>query len=293
MTTIRVIGPPNDGYKAVYYGVKAGIFAKYGLNVETSLVNNGAVAAAALSAGAAEVAYTNLLTVLLAKQHAVPMQFIAPAVMLDKKTRFTMALVLKGSPIASGRDMNGKTIASSGIHDINTAVFYAWIDKTGGDSSTTREIEVPASAGAQFLEEHRADVVLLNEPAVSQALASGEVQALVNPYAALGTVEAAGFAVMAPAVEKNPDIYSRFARAMHEASAYTNSHLAETVDLVAAYSGATPDQIAHSVRNVDPPYLDPRILQPLSDVCAKYGLIDKPIATADIISPQALKPSAR
>jgi ABC-type nitrate/sulfonate/bicarbonate transport system substrate-binding protein len=34
---LHVIGPPNDGFKAVYYGVKAGIFKKHGVDVEVSL----------------------------------------------------------------------------------------------------------------------------------------------------------------------------------------------------------------------------------------------------------------
>ena len=38
LTVVRAVGPPNDGYKAVYYGVKSGIFRKYGLDVQTLLV---------------------------------------------------------------------------------------------------------------------------------------------------------------------------------------------------------------------------------------------------------------
>ena len=34
---MRVVGPPNDGYKAVFYAVKSGIFKKYGLDVQTFL----------------------------------------------------------------------------------------------------------------------------------------------------------------------------------------------------------------------------------------------------------------
>ena len=48
LTVIRAVGPPNDGFKAVFYGVKSGIFKKYGLDVQTSIVASGAAAAAAL-----------------------------------------------------------------------------------------------------------------------------------------------------------------------------------------------------------------------------------------------------
>src|SRR5579875_3703679 len=141
LKVIRVVGPPNDGYKAVYYGVRAGIFRKYGLDVQPSIV--------------------------------------APGAMLFVAHSPTMTLVLRDSPIRTGRDMNGKTLGSSSLRDINSAATLAWIDKTGGDSKTVRVVEVPASAGAAFLEEHRVDAVTLNEPAVSQALATGKVRILV------------------------------------------------------------------------------------------------------------------
>jgi ABC-type nitrate/sulfonate/bicarbonate transport system substrate-binding protein len=82
----------------------------------------------------------------------------------------------------------------------------------------------------------------------------------------------------------------RFAKAMHEASAYTNTHLADTVDLVAAYSGVAPDVVAKSTRFIDADYLEPRYLQPMIDLCARYQLIDKDFPAADVISSVAVKP---
>jgi NitT/TauT family transport system substrate-binding protein len=199
-------------------------------------------------------------------------------------------LVLADSPIKTGKDLSGKTIGSSSLRDINAAASMAWIDKTGGDSKTVKVVEVPASAGAAFLEEHRADAVTLNEPAVSQALATGKIRILAPPYDAVGTGMTAGFAAMAPYVAANRDAMERFAKAMHEASMYTNTHLPETVDLVAAYSGVAPDVVAKSVRFIDAEFLEPRYLQPMIDLCARYQLIDKNFSAADVISSVAVKP---
>jgi ABC-type nitrate/sulfonate/bicarbonate transport system substrate-binding protein len=101
----------------------------------------------------------------------------------------------------------------------------------------------------------------------------------------------AGFAAMAPYVTANRDVMERFAKAMHESSVYVNAHLPETVDLVAAYSNVAPDVVAKSVRFVDAEYLEPRYLQPMIDLCAKYALIDKDFPAAEVISPVAVKPS--
>jgi NitT/TauT family transport system substrate-binding protein len=293
--TIRVVGPPNDGYKAVYYGVQSGIFAKYGLNVTTSIVASGAAAAAALSGGAADVAYTNILTLIQAHVHGVPMTFVAPGSLqiTGSGKSQTQLLVLADSPIATGKDLDGKTLGSASLRDINAAASLAWIDKNGGDSKSVHVVEVPASAGEPFLEQHRADAVVLNEPAASQAVATGKVRILALPYEAIGTGMTAGFAAMEPFVEANRDAMLRFARAMHEASLYTNAHPADTVKLVAAYSGSTPEVVAKSIRFVDAEYLEPRYLQPLIDLCARYGLIDKAFPATEVMAPVALKPGAR
>jgi ABC-type nitrate/sulfonate/bicarbonate transport system substrate-binding protein len=39
---LRAIGAPNDGFKAMHYGARSGLFARYGLNVTVTSVNNGA-----------------------------------------------------------------------------------------------------------------------------------------------------------------------------------------------------------------------------------------------------------
>jgi NitT/TauT family transport system substrate-binding protein len=290
LETIRVVGPPNDGYKAVYYGVRSGLFRRYGLDVEPTIVASGAAAAAALSGGAADIAYTNILTLIQAHTHSLPMVFVAPGALILAGSTTTQTLVLKDSLIRSGRDMNGKTLGSASLRDINSAATLAWVDQTGGDSKTVRVIEVPPSAGEAFLEEHRADAVTLNEPAVTQALATGKVRVLTRPYDSVGSrILTAGFAGMEPYVQAHRDAMARFARAMHEASHYTNSHLPQTVDLVAAYSGVTVDVVAHSARFVDAEYLDVRNMQPLIDMSARYGLIDRSFPAQDVISSVAVK----
>ncbi len=288
---LHVIGPPNDGYKAVYYGVRAGIFSKYGVNVEATIINSGAAAAAALIGGTADVAYTNATTLIAAHAKNIPMQIIAPGAMFNADGKMqTAILTLKDSPVHTGRDLIGKTVGSVSLGDTMSASIQAWIDQSGGDAHSVRIIEVPASAVVQMLQEGRVLAAAVNEPAASQAIATGNVRAIVNPNSAIAkTFLAAMFVVMGPAAEKNAEGMRRFAQAMREASAYTNTHMAETVDLVAGYSGIAPDVVARSARFTDGDYADPVLLQPVIDVLVKYGIIDHAFPAADIISPYALK----
>jgi NitT/TauT family transport system substrate-binding protein len=292
-TPLRVIGPPNDGFKAVYYAAKNGVFAKHGIEVEVSSINSGAAAAAALIGGAAEIAYTNVTTLILAHNRGVPMQIIAPGALFDSALRMTTAIVvLKDSPFRSGADLNGKTIGSVALGDTMAASIQAWVDQNGGDSKTIKIIEVPASASVESLQAGRISAATMNEPAVSQALATGNMRALTNPNIAISKkFLQALFTVMAPVAAVRADAMQRFAEAMRESSEYTNTHMAETVDLVAGYSGIAPAVVAHSARFVDALAVDPALIQPVIDVLVKYGLTSPSFPAGQLISTYALRAS--
>ena len=218
------------------------------------------------------------------------MKIISAAYWYRSETANTLMLVLKDSPIRSGRDLIGKTVGSPALGDLASVGTLAWVDQTGGDSKRTNTIEVPQSATVAFLEQGRVDAVTMNEPAVSQALASGKVRVLAKPFDAIAKhFEGGCFAVMEPFVEKNAGTMARFARAMHESVVYTNAHMAETVDLVAGYSGIAPEVVAKSIRAVDPEYVEVPNLQPLIDALARYGTLSRAFPAAEVISSAALK----
>ena len=288
---LRLAGAPVDSYKSVFYGIKAGIFRKYGLEIDVQMLNSGAASAAALVGGGVDLAGVSSLTLFQAHLRGVQMVYVVPSILLTSDHVTTQTVVLKTSTIQSGRDLNGKTIGSTSVSDMNSAATLAWIESTGGDPKSVKVIEVPQSAAAAALQAGRVDAVTLNEPQVGLALATGVTRSVAHPYDAIAKrLDAAGYAAMTPFIEKNADAIVRFERAMHEAQTYTNTHMAETVDIVAGYSGIAPEVIAKSVRMIDPEYLDVRNFQPLIDALARYGFLASAFNAAEIISPTALKP---
>jgi NitT/TauT family transport system substrate-binding protein len=290
LTVIRVIGPSVDGYTPAWVAQKLGIFKKYGIDAQLTIASSGAAASAALIGGAADVSYGNVVSVIQAHAHGVPLQYIAPGGIANAQTGLVHAFVLKDSPIRKAADLTGKTLASPALHDLDSAVTLAWVDQNGGDSKTMHEIEVPSSAAVPSLQAHRTDVVVLTEPSSSQAAATGFVREIGDTLRVIGgSALVSGYTVVASTATANPDAYTRFARAMREAEAYTNAHPRETAAIQASFSGLTLDQILKTKRNFYPPALDAKFLQPLIDVSARYGLIDKGFPAAEIISPAAIK----
>lgn len=291
LTVVRVIGPSVDGFTPAWVAQKLGIFKKYGIDAQLTIASSGAAASAALVGGAADVAYGNVVSVIQAHAHGVPLQYIVPGGIANHQTGLVHAFVLKDSPIRKAADFDGKTLASPALHDLDSAMMLAWIDQNGGDSKTMHEVEVPSSAAIPFLQAHRADVVVLTEPAASEATATGVVREIGDTLSVIGgSALVSGYTLVAATAAANPDTYARFARAMREAEAYTNAHPRETAPVLASFSGMTLDQILKTRRNFYPPAVDPKLLQPLINVCARYGLIDKAFPASEIISPAAVKP---
>lgn len=291
LPTLRVAGPPLDAYKSAYYAVRSGLFKKYGVNVEVSTVTSGNAAMAALAGGTIDLAFTSLLPVMQGHLKGLNFQVVAPAGWYLSESPQLMMLVRKDAMIASGRDLNGKTIASTALRDLSMAAMSAWIDQTGGDAKTVKAIELPNSALLAALDDGRIDAAVFVTPFLDQALASGKARVLAKAYDAIAKrFESAGYVTTAEYAARNQDALARFARAMHDAAVYTNAHLAETTDIVASYSGIPAAAIAKSVRATDPEYVDPRNIQPLIDVAAKYGAIERAFPADEIISSAAVRP---
>jgi NitT/TauT family transport system substrate-binding protein len=291
LPTIRISGPPVDDFKMVYYGMRSGLFHKYGVNVEVIPANSGAAALASVAGGSADVSFGSLPGFLQAHARGVPVLIVAPAGMYLSEEPTNLLLVRRDSPIKTGRDLNNRVIASQALRDLPSVTIMAWMDQNGGDSRTVRAIELPYSAVLPALDEGRIDAACLSSPFLEQALASGKIRVLAKSYDAIAKkfMEAA-FVSMADYIAHNKDTMSRFARAMHEAIGYTDAHLPETVDLVASYSGIEPSVIARSIRAVDPEFVEAKNIQPLIDVAFKYKLIDQHFTADQLISSDALRP---
>jgi NitT/TauT family transport system substrate-binding protein len=292
LPTLRISGPPLDAYKTAYYAQSSGLFRKYGVNVELSTVASGTAAMAALAGGSVDLAFTAILPVIQAHVKGIEFQIVAPAGWYLSDAPQLLMLVRKDSTIAGGRDLNGKTIGCTALKDLSCTAMAAWIDQNGGDSKAVHTLELPNAALLPALDEGRIDAATFVTPFLDQALASGKARVLSKDYDAISKrFQTAGYVATADFAAKNADALRRFARAMHDAAVYTNAHLAETVDIVAAYSGIPAAAIAKSVRATDPENVDPRNIQPLIDVSAKYGIIDRGFPADEIISAAAVRPA--
>jgi NitT/TauT family transport system substrate-binding protein len=284
--TLRLLASPVDDVMPVLHAQRAGLFRQAGLNVVLDHGTSGGAVAAAVAGGAVEVGKVNIVAVITAHARNVPMTIVAPAAIYDPKTPDAVLVTRKDSPIVSARDLIGKTVGAPSLAEIGGMAVQAWLDANGADWHRVGFIEVGGYAALlAALEAGRVQAISLVKPYISEAVDSGKVKVLGLSYSAIANrflesvwVADSGY------VERNKPAVAAFQRVLAQSSAYTNAHQSETVDLLASWASLDPQLAAHMPRMVTGTSLDPRDIQPVIEVAAKYGLIPKSFDAREMIA---------
>lgn len=291
LTTISVAAPPSEDVAPILYALNSGMFAKAGLNVVLQQLASGAVIASAVAGGASNIGFSSLSGLISGHVRGVPFELIAPGGQYTPDDPYAYMVVRADSPIHTARDLVGKTVGSPALKDLDWVASSAWIDQNGGDSKASKFIELPNPALLPALLEGRIDTFSLGEPWIAGALESGKTRILAKSFEAIAPrfLMTAWFST-SDYIAKNRDAVERFERVMRDASVYTNAHHAEIVPLLATFTKLDPGLISRTIKGAAGTYLDAKQIQPMIDVSAKYGLIDKTFGADEIISSTALKP---
>jgi NitT/TauT family transport system substrate-binding protein len=282
MIKLSVATTPIDIGAQVLWAKEAGFFKKAGLDVDVRLINNGAAIAAAVAGGAVDIGQANLVSLATAHERGLPFVLIAPGGYYSSADPTTAMLVEKTSAIKTAKDLNGKTIAISGIKNITQVGASAWIDQNGGDLNSIKWIELPFPQMAPALAAGRVDAAVIAEPELSQAQ-SGSARTLANVYTSIGN----GFMIGAwfakgDFAKQHPDVVKRFNDAIVETSKWANTHHTESAKILESYTKQTIEPHIKRVRFAE--RLTAADVQPLIDASAKYKVLKASFPAAEFIA---------
>lgn len=273
---VRLAGVATDDLTPVYYAIKNGLYQKAGLDVEVVPTSSGTAATEAVVSGAYEMGKGSLIASLVAHLKGLPLTIVGNGAIWDPKSPFTMMVVAADSPVKSGADLNGKTLSTAALNDLNELAMTAWIDKTGGDAKTTKWIELTNSAAGAALADHRVEATCLNEPQLTAAVETGKVRVLAPCYSAIADRFAfTVFFAQPDWASKHADVIKRWTRVTYAASAFTNAHHAETAALMSEITKIPVATFAKMARVNGATSGDPGLIQPAINVAAKYNYISR------------------
>jgi NitT/TauT family transport system substrate-binding protein len=273
---VRLAGVATDDLTPVFYAIKSGLYQKAGLDVEVIPTSTGTAATEAVVSGAYEMGKGSLIASLVAHLKGLPLTIVGNGAIWDPKSPFSLMVVAADSTVKTGADLNGKTLSTAALNDLNELAMRAWVDKTGGDSKTLKWIELPNSAAGAALADHRVEATCLNEPQLSAAIATGKVRSLAQSYSAIG--EHFAFTVYFAQPEwsaKHADAVKKFVRVTYASATYTNAHHAETAAMMADITKIPLTTISKMARVNGSTVGDPALIQPAIDLAAKYDYISR------------------
>jgi NitT/TauT family transport system substrate-binding protein len=291
---LRIVLFPGETAATAYYAQELGLFGRAKLDVQITEVKNGSAAAAAIAGGSIDVGFSNPLSVAEGFERGVPFTVLAPAALsrAGKPASNGLIITTKASPIHTGRDLNGKTFGVDVIGGLPHVSTRAWIDKTGGDSSTVHFVELAFAEIIPSLNNGRIDAGELNfafDPLIGKP--NDTMRLLANSYDAVGShfCSSVWFST-SDRVSKNPDTVRRFIAVMKNAANWANAHPHESALMLAPHLKQTPADIEGSIRVFYGVDMTPDLVQPVIDVAARYGLLKKDFPASDLVASVALKP---
>jgi NitT/TauT family transport system substrate-binding protein len=281
---LRVGSSLEDDVSPLVYAAANGTFRKLGLDVQPQATQSGSAAAAAVAGGSLQFAKSSLMSLVSAHARGVPFVLVAPGSINTDADPIAQLIVAKNAPYKTAKDLDGKTLASSSLKDVKTISTMAWIDQHGGDSKSLRFVEVPNASIVAALEENRIAAATVLNPVLSDALASGKVRSLGPSYDAIAPrwLVTAWFTTREYAY-RNAGVVRRFAEGLRQASLAINARPADAAPALSQFLHDDPARLASMKRSPLGIDLDPREIQPVIDVAARYGVIAKPFPAHELI----------
>lgn len=257
----------------LYLGVAKGFFQEQNLKVTIQSAAGGAALVPAVISGSQEIAYSNVVSLMLGADKGLPLQIIANGDATNEKAADDVngILVKSDSPIKTPADLAGKTIAVNTLKNIVALAVSGTLDKQGVDTSGIKMVEIGFPDMAAALSSGRVDAIAVTEPFLSQSLAQGarNVSALFQPIYPALTIGA--YFTSNSYAAKHPEIVKRFQAAMAKSLAYTQEHPDEARAELAKYTKISPDVINKMHLGTFTEKLNVPAVNALADLMVKFG----------------------
>jgi NitT/TauT family transport system substrate-binding protein len=282
LVTVRAGMVPADVTATIEYATDLGYLKSAGIDSQVQIMQAGPVIVPAVVGGSLDIGTANTGSLAGAVERGLPLKIFAPCSVVSPATMTDVIMVRKDSPIRSGADMNGKTVAIVAMKTVQDAAFRAWVDKTGGDSKSIKMIEIPFPEMIGALDTSRVDVALPSEPFTSQGRANNKI--LAGCYAALpGPMLLFGYFATEAWLNANAATAQKVAAAVKQAAIWANAHPRASAILLTRFVKVDPSVADNMGRASYATTLDTALIQPAIDVMVKYGFLPKPIDPSQLI----------
>lgn len=284
--TIKAAGVAEESATPVLWGIQSGAFRRAGLDVSLEAQTSGAAVTAGVVGGSYQIGKSSIVPLIIAFSKKIPIKIVAAGGLYRSAAPNIALVVPTASPLRTAADLNGKVVGVSSPDDLYALGLKAWMDRNGGKPESVKFIAVPQSEIEAALAAGRIDAGASGMPQLQAQLDSGKARVFCDMCDAIAPVFmfSAWFSSDQTIATQAAHV-AAFARAERAAAAYVNDHHAQTVPLLASFTHVEPAVIAKMIRAQMGTAPDPKYIQPVVDVCARYGVIAQTFDAKTMIAP--------
>jgi len=269
-SVLRLAAPPTDASAQYYYADAEGFFKKAGLPCEIAHLANGEAITAAVIGGSVDIGAGQAISIVTAYSRGLPVTILAGTSVNTPSAEAGVLFVPKNSTATTGKDLDGKTIGVQGLKGFAQFGTQAWLDRTGGNSSTVHFVEMTSAVMGRALADSRIDAAFIPEPFVSEV--AKVAQKIANPMDAIAPAFIAGahFTTLGWA-KAHPEEVQRFVRVIYSTAAWANKNHARTAEILADATHVDPTTMRTAVRARYAEHRDTSLLAPMINLAVKYA----------------------
>ncbi len=220
----------------LYVASSQHIWSRHGLKVKETSMAGGARILEALAAGSLDVAFTNVVSLALARSRGLPFISVGGAVLEDEQHDPHRLLMRSGAVFSGPADLRGKSIAVNTLRNIDQMVVGEYLASGGValDQATLREVPFPRMEAVLLSGE--IDAASAIEPYVTLASADDRLKSPVDHFLAMSPRTLIATYAMKEDKARGT-VGQAVARVLAEAARWAAQHDSETRLMVAEYTG--------------------------------------------------------
>jgi NitT/TauT family transport system substrate-binding protein len=288
---IRMVYVPLANYTPLQVARDKGYFAEERLAVTWSPVAQGAVAVEAVFGGSAEIGGSAVFEAMVARGNGLDLMFLAAGVRTRSEAPENNGVLVRSEDtIQVPADLAGKKISAGLINSINYIHMVEWLKKKGVDHTKIEFLEIPFPQMADALFQKRVDAVWNVEPFVTFMTKSGKARIFAYPFLDnLPGMDVASYMAKESWLKANPDVASRFKRAIDRATVHlASAGKEERDDWVAKFTGMKIEIVKDVTLPVYSTEFNLPSLQANLDLAVRYKMM-KPFDVKSMIWASALR----
>lgn len=248
-------------------GVSKGFFKEKGLDVSVQDAQGGAAIVPAVMSGSNQIGFSNLSSLIVAKEKNLPVRLIAAGVATtgDTKNDFGGIVVKGGSPLTSAKDLAGKTVAVNTLKNIGDTTVRHAVEAAGGDPSQVKFVEMAFPDMAGQLAGGNVDAAWAVEPYVSIMKGQGATVVDYNLAGFDKNLQIGGFFTSTQYATANPGVITAFNESLKKSNEYATANPDELRAFLSTYTKIDPAVQKVVVLPKFPSSIDATALQKLAD----------------------------